>query len=60
MTVAELMKQLEAMPSDAWVDAMFPTGSDAYGVTGVELMQLRDGRNFCIIEIVASAPLRAV
>lgn len=60
MTVAELMAKLEAMPKTAIVDAMFPTGNDAYSVTDIELMQLRDGRQFVILDIVDQVPLRAV
>jgi hypothetical protein len=60
MTVAELILQLGAMPGDAHISVMFPTGNGAYDVNMVELMELRDGRKFCIIEITADAPLRAV
>lgn len=60
MVVSELVTQLSALPQDAWVDAMFPTGSDAYTVTGVELLTTADGRQFCILDIEANAPLRAV
>jgi hypothetical protein len=60
MTVAELMLQLGAMPGEAHVDVMFPTGSDAFTISMVELMVLRDGRKFCIIEINDATPLRAV
>jgi hypothetical protein len=60
MTVAELLKELEAMPGTANVDAMFPQGNGAYAVTGVELMELRDGRQFVILDIVDQVPLRAV
>jgi hypothetical protein len=60
MVVSELIAQLSALPGDAWCDAMFPNASDAYTVTGVELLELPDGRKFCIVEIDDAAPLKAV
>ena len=60
MVVGDLITQLQALPQDAWCDAMFPDGGEAFAVTGVETLTLPDGRVFCIVNIVDETPLRAV
>lgn len=60
MVVSELITELQALPQDAWCDAMFPDGSDAYAIAGVEQLALSDGRVFCIVNIVDTTPLKAV
>jgi len=60
MIVSELITELQALPQDAWCDAMFPDDGSAYAITGVEPLTLSDGRVFCIVNIVDSTPLKAV
>lgn len=60
MVVGDLITQLQELPQDAWVDAMFPDTGDAYAVTGAEVLTLPDGRAFCIVNIVDTTPLVAV
>lgn len=57
MNVAELTKQLEQYPAEANVDAMFPTGKEAYWVSGTELITLADGRVIVVIDINAEPQL---
>lgn len=51
MVVSELVAQLEALPHDAHVDAMFPTGTEAFAVVGVDQVKLNDGRVIAIVDI---------
>jgi len=60
MTVAELISQLSAMPEGAHVDVMFPTGSDCFQISMVELLKLSGGREVVVVEITDHAPIRAV
>jgi hypothetical protein len=60
MVVRELIEQLEQLPSDAHVDAMFPTGSEAFAVTGVDQVQLNDGRVIAIVDITDGPALKGV
>jgi len=53
MVVSELITELEKLPQDAWLDAMFPNTADAYAVVGVDSITLSDGRVIGIIDIVA-------
>ena len=54
MVVSELIAELERLPQDAWLDAMFPDGSDAFAVVGVDTVTLPDGRVIAIIDITDS------
>jgi len=54
MVVSELIRELERLPQDAWLDAMFPNGSDAFAVTGVDSVTLNDGRVIAILDITDS------
>jgi len=60
MVVSELITELQALPQDAWVDAMFPQGGDAFAVTGAETLTLPDGRVFAIVNMIDSMPMKAV
>lgn len=60
MVVGDLITQLEGLPKDAWVDAMFPDSSDAFAVVAVEPLTLPDGRVICIIDLEDGVPLKAV
>lgn len=60
MVVSELITELQALPQDAWCDAMFPNDGSAFAVAGVETLTLPDGRVFCIVQIVDDTPLMAV
>ena len=51
MTVDELRNELAQYPGDVRVDAMFPTGNDAFFVTGTELLTLRGDEKVLIVEI---------
>ena len=51
MTVDELVSQLQTLPADAHVDAMFPNGPDAFAVVGVGSVTLKDGRVIAIVDI---------
>lgn len=51
MVVSELVAQLEQLPQDSHVDAMFPQGPDAFAVTGVDSVTLNDGRVIAIVDI---------
>ena len=51
MNVAELIKDLERYPGESIVDAMFPTGSEAYWVSGTELITLADGRTIVVLDV---------
>jgi len=51
MVVSDLVAELEKLPPDAWVDAMFPVGVEAYAVTGVSSVALKDGRVIAVVEI---------
>lgn len=51
MNVSELINELEACPGDAQVEAMFPTGTDCYVVSGTELFELAQGRKAVVINI---------
>jgi hypothetical protein len=51
MVVRELIEQLDKLPADAWVDAMFPEGGEAFAVTGTDLIRLDDGREIAVIDI---------
>jgi len=55
MVVSELITELEKLPQDAWLDAMFEGGSaDAYAVVGVDSITLNDGRVIAILDITSS------
>ena len=54
MVVSDLIRELEQLPQDAWLDAMFPNGSDAFAVTGVDSVTLNDGRVIAILDITDS------
>lgn len=60
MVVSELVSQLQALPQDAWVDAMFPNDSNAFAVVGVDSFQLKDGRTIVVLDITDTNPLVAV
>jgi hypothetical protein len=51
MVVSELITELQGLPQDAWVDAMFPEGGDAYAVIGVDTVTLNGGRVVAIVDI---------
>lgn len=51
MVVSELITELEKLPQDAWLDAMFPDGGDAFAVTGVDALTLNDGRVIAVVDI---------
>lgn len=51
MTVEELIRQLNELPANAHVDAMFRDGPDAFAVTGVDSVTLKDGRVIAIVDI---------
>jgi hypothetical protein len=51
MNVGELITQLQTLPADAHVDAMFPNGPDAFAVVGVDQVKLNDGRVIAIVDI---------
>ena len=57
MNVAELIATLEQYPAEANVDAMFPTGKEAYWVSGAELITLADGRVIVVLDINAEPQL---
>ena len=60
MIVEDLIAELEKQPKDAWVDAMFPNGSDAFAVNAVDNFELADGRTVVVLDIADNTPLRAV
>ena len=60
MVVEELRAQLADIPDGTWVDCMFPDGSDAYPVKAVDLIELSDGRQICVLDMTADKPLKAV
>lgn len=60
MVVSDLITELQALPQDAWCDAMFPDANDAYSIAGVEPLELPDGRVFCIVNLVDTTPLMVV
>lgn len=51
MTVEELVSQLNNLPPDAHVDAMFPDAPDAFAVVGVDTVTVAGGRVIAIIDI---------
>jgi len=51
MQVSELISQLEALPQDVQVDAMFTDDSGAYGVVGTSTISLPDGRVVAVVDI---------
>ena len=51
MVVRDLIEQLEQLPADAHVDAMFPQGCEAFAVVGVDQITLNDGRVIAIVDI---------
>lgn len=60
MYVADLIKELEQMPADLWVDVMFPEGTDVYTIAAIQRFELSQGNERVVIDIVADMPLRAV
>lgn len=60
MYVSELVKELESLPQDVWVDVMFPNDTSVYAIKGLELYNLSQGQQRAVIEIVDEVPLRAV
>lgn len=52
MVVSELITELEKLPQDAWLDAMFPEGGDAFAVTGVDTVDV-NGQVIAIVDITA-------
>ena len=54
MVVSELITELEKLPQDAWLDAMFEDGgADAYAVVGVDSISLSDGRTIAVLDITS-------
>jgi hypothetical protein len=51
MVVGELITELQSLPQDAWLDAMFPNDSNAFAVTGVDSITLADGRVIVVLDI---------
>jgi len=58
MVVSEFIAELEKLPPDAWCDAMFPDGNDAFAVIGVDQLTLNDGRVIAVIDITDGAPMQ--
>lgn len=56
MVVSDLIADLEKLPQDAWVDAMFPDDSNAFAVTGVDSFTV-SGRTIVVLDITDSTPL---
>jgi len=48
MVVSELIANLETLPQGARVDIVFPD-ADAYGVTGVDAADLKDGETVVVL-----------
>jgi hypothetical protein len=57
MVVRELIAELEKLPEDAWCDAMFPDGGDAFAVTGVDQITFMDGRVIAVVNITDAMPM---
>lgn len=61
MVVSELIAELEKLPKDAWVDAMFPNDSNAYAVVEADSFELDGGaRTIAVLELAVDTPLVAV
>lgn len=60
MVVSELIAELNKLPQDAWVDAMFPNDSNAYAVVGADSFDINGGTTIAVIDIVNDTPLVAV
>jgi hypothetical protein len=60
MYVQELQTKLKDMPADCWVDVMFTDGSECYQIGNVSLIELSQGEQRVIVDIVNEVPLRAV
>lgn len=51
MQVSELITELQALPQDATVDAMFTDDSGAYSVVGTSQITVTDGRVIAVVDI---------
>jgi hypothetical protein len=51
MNVSDLITELQTLPPDASVDAMFSDDSGAYSVVGTSTVSLPDGRVIAIVDI---------
>ncbi len=60
MTKNELVKAMEGIDGEAWMDVMFTSDPNAYAVTGAEQFELSDGRIVGVIHVMEDVPLKAV
>ena len=60
MTKNELVKAMDGIDGEAWIDVMFPNDPNAYAITGAEQFELSDGRTVGVIHAMEDVPIRAV